>query len=542
MRLWRLLVPEAHARPGFTGRRPRPRPHRIGKPTCARRSDTVVQAFALQADGPPRFVRTWRFKGRYIDAPMNAGRIVLKFQQSLNLKPQVRGVLSNPAAFLAQPIPKNPIQLDNRAPATLLSCSSIYRTNMSDQDYRLTKVVAISASALTEVPKQAGFVGGGDQIYMSTENLYIAKVGKRWVPRDAGPVTPQANAARARKMRDALVITQVGFSPKSGEIEVLAQTDATIRGRPKDQWAFKELHHKGTSLLGVFTTTGKLWSKDPADATNNYLWILRRSGSELPVVAKIANIAPGETIRSIRYIGTWAYAVTFKKTDPLFAIDISNPLEPKIVGQLKIPGFSTYMHPVGEGRIIGIGFDVHEDAASKGADSVKFQGIKLSLFDVSNPRDMRELDTLVFGERGSYSDVTSDHHAFFYDPKLNRLAFPLTLLKGTAKTEAWKNKRKITFAGAVLVQIGGDKLKELAKWRHNRMIPETCHQEMRKGRWWEAKTESQDINRMYRVKDQYLTASRYGLKTYPVKRPQQTMQKLRFPGDFADCGIGQAKN
>jgi hypothetical protein len=73
-------------------------------------------------------------------------------------------------------------------------------------------------------------------------------------------------------------------------------------------------------------------------------------------------------------------------------------------------------------------------------------------------------------------------------------------------------------------------------------IPEKCHQEMRKGRWWEAKTESQDINRMYRVGDKYLTASRYGLKTYPVKRPQRTMQKLRFPGDFADCGIGRAKN
>jgi uncharacterized secreted protein with C-terminal beta-propeller domain len=542
-KLWQLLVPEAHAVPGsMIHRRPRPEP--VLRARCTMRPDTVVQAYRLRADGPPAYVRSWRFKGRYVDARMTAGRIVLIFQQQLNLVPQVRTVLSNPAAFLANvTIPKKPILLDTRKKTTLLSCSAIFRSKMDDQDYRLTKVVAIDASVLANIPKQAGFVGGGDQIYMSTQNLYISKVGKRWAPWSTDP-TANASRARKRSMRDSLVITQVGFAPRSGEITILAQTDSTIRGRPKDQWAFKELTHRdGTPLLGVFTTTGKMWSKDPQDLTNNYLWILKRSGSELSVVAKIADIARGESIRSLRYIGKWAYAVTFKKTDPLFAIDLTDPLQPHIVGELKIPGFSTYMHPVGEGKLIGIGFDVHEDIkAGGGAESVKFQGIKLSLFDISNPRDMRELDTMTFGGRGSYSDVTGDHHAFFYDPKLKRLAFPLTLLQGESKTEKWQTQKQITFAGAVLVQIGGQKLKELAKWRHNRWIPVKCYQEMQKGRWWESRTESQDVNRIFRIGDKYLTASRYGLKTYSVRTPQVTRQKLHFPGDFADCGIGRAKN
>jgi hypothetical protein len=93
----------------------------------------------------------------------------------------------------------------------------------------------------------------------------------------------------------------------------------------------------------------------------------------------------------------------------------------------------------------------------------------------------------------------------------------------------------------VLVQIGGKKLRELTKWRHNHMIPVTCYQEMQKGRWWEARVESQDINRIYRIGETYLSASRYGLKMYPVRRPQRTLQKLRFPGEFSDCGIGRAK-
>ena len=79
------------------------------------------------------------------------------------------------------------------------------------------------------------------------------------------------------------------------------------------------------------------------------------------------------------------------------------------------------------------------------------------------------------------------------------------------------------------------RLQTLLGFRTNR------YQEMQKGRWWEAKTESQDINRIYRVGDRYLTASRYGLKTYPVKTPKRTLQKLRFPGNFADCEIGRPK-
>jgi inhibitor of cysteine peptidase len=528
--LWRLLVPEAHALPGSPIMRgPRQPPPLPGKPVCIKRSDTVVQAFRLARNGPPEHVRSWRFKGGYVDARMTGGRVVLIFQQQLNLVAQVRAVLDSPDTFLGE-IPKRPIELDANNPATLLSCSSIFRSDLSDQDYRLTKVVAINASQLADTPRQAGFVGGGDQIYMSTENLYLAKIGKHWLPRET--------AGRERERRDSLVITQIGFFPQNGDITVLAQTDSEVKGRPKDQWAFKELQHQGTSLLGVFTTTGKLWSPDPADVPNNYLFILKRSGSELTVAARLADIARGETIRSLRYIGQWAYAVTFKRTDPLFAIDLSDPLAPKIVGELKIPGFSTYLHPVGDGLLIGIGFDVHEDEASRGKDSVKFQGIKLSLFDIRNPRDLRELDTMIFGGRGSYSDVTGDHHAFFYDPQLRRLAFPLTLLESTSKTEEWGTKRRrINFAGAVLVELSGDKLSEKARWRHNRWIPKQCYEEMRTGRWWEAQTESQDINRIYRIGRKYLTVSRYGLKTYPVGTPRQTSQQLHFPGDFAECGV-----
>lgn len=542
-RLWQLLAPEAHARPGFVP--PREPPHLTQpdrKPQCRTRTDTVVQAYKLRQDGRVEHMHSWRFKGGYVDARMTAGRIVLIFQQQLNLVPQLRAILTNPAMSLAHiAIPKEPIQLDKNDKASLLSCSAIYRSKMFDQDYRLTKVVAINATALAEVPKQAGFVGGGDQIYMSTENLYLAKVGKRWLPYKEGPPDPSADAVRERQMRDALMITQIGFAAQTGGIAILAQTDSSLQGRPKDQWAFREMSHEGKTLLGVFTTTGKMWSEDPLDITNNQLWILGRSGTELAVVAKLPDIAPGETIRSIRYIGKWAYAVTFKKTDPLFAIDLSHPLKPRIVGQLKIPGFSTYMHPVGEGKLIGIGFDVYQDESAEGAAAVKFQGIKLSLFDISDPRDMREVHTITFGGRGSYSDVTGDHHAFFYDPKLNRLAFPLTLLQGKSKTEKWQNTRHITFAGAVLVQIGPEKLRELARWRHNIWIPKKCYQEMQQGRWWEAKTVSQDINRVYRIEDKYLTVSRYGLKTYSVRTPQVTRQRLHLPA-FEDCDIGQAKN
>ncbi len=121
-------------------------------------------------------------------------------------------------------------------------------------------------------------------------------------------------------------------------------------------------------------------------------------------------------------MGERCYLVTFKKVDPLFTIDVSNPEEPKVLGKLKIPGYSDYLHPYDAGHLIGIG---KETVEAKEGDFAWYQGLKISLFDVNDVSNPKEVDKLVIGDRGTESPVLRDHHALLFDKRRNLLVIPV---------------------------------------------------------------------------------------------------------------------
>jgi uncharacterized secreted protein with C-terminal beta-propeller domain len=133
----------------------------------------------------------------------------------------------------------------------------------------------------------------------------------------------------------------------------------------------------------------------------------------------VKGLAPGERIQSTRFVGDKAYVVTFRQRDPLFTIDLSNPTSPRVAGELKIPGFSTYLHPVNDDLLIGFGRDVDEET---GRD----KGIQVSLFDVSDPSSPKRVATRSLSESGEHSEAAWDHHAFSYFPEQRILAVPVT--------------------------------------------------------------------------------------------------------------------
>ncbi|HLC37913.1 MAG TPA: beta-propeller domain-containing protein, partial [Candidatus Norongarragalinales archaeon] len=128
--------------------------------------------------------------------------------------------------------------------------------------------------------------------------------------------------------------------------------------------------------------------------------------------------AKGERIYSTRFMGNRLYLVTFKKTDPLFAIDLSNPSNPQVLGQLKIPGYSDYLHPYDENHLIGFGKSAVE--AEEG-DFAWYQGLKLSLFDVTDVSAIKEIGVFEIGDRGSESLALHDHKAFLFSKEKNGL-------------------------------------------------------------------------------------------------------------------------
>ena len=166
-------------------------------------------------------------------------------------------------------------------------------------------------------------------------------------------------------------------------------------------------------------TTVHVW--DSKMKSSNNIYIL---DTDLEHVSKIEGIAPGERIYSARFIGKKAYLVTFKKVDPFFTIDLSDPYNPKILGELKIPGYSDYLHPFDDNHIIGIGKDTVESYSSNFA---WYQGLKIALFDVSDFNNPREVSKVIIGDRGTDSPALHNHRAFLFDREKELLVIPLSL-------------------------------------------------------------------------------------------------------------------
>ncbi len=155
--------------------------------------------------------------------------------------------------------------------------------------------------------------------------------------------------------------------------------------------------------------------------TLNHIYVL---DANMNIVGKLEDLAPGESIYSARFIGDRAYMVTFKKIDPLFVIDLSTPSAPKVLGKLKIPGYSDYLHPYDENHIIGIG---KEAAEAKQGDFAWYQGVKLALFDVSDVENPKEIAKYNIGDRGTDSEALREHKAFLFSKEKNLLVIPVLL-------------------------------------------------------------------------------------------------------------------
>ncbi|MFQ6013649.1 MAG: beta-propeller domain-containing protein, partial [Thermoplasmata archaeon] len=273
----------------------------------------------------------------------------------------------------------------------------IYYDPEVEESGSLTNVVALDLldgetgylSVLT------GFVS---TVYMSPANLYVT-FGK-W--RRAGVFMPGEG--------DTLTTSIYRIAVEGTQLHPAAGGD--VKGWLLNQFSLDEQD----AHLRVATTT---WG----DVPQNHVYVLDEA---LEVVGALEGLAPGETIYSARFLGDLGYLVTFEKVDPFFVLDLADPRRPRVLGYLKIPGFSEYLHPLDETHILGVGKDTIEDPG--GAFSW-FQGLKLSLFDVSDVGDPKEVAKLLLGDRGSSSPVLYDHRAFLYIREARLVVLPVDLVE-----------------------------------------------------------------------------------------------------------------
>jgi uncharacterized secreted protein with C-terminal beta-propeller domain len=189
------------------------------------------------------------------------------------------------------------------------------------------------------------------------------------------------------------------------------KTSGEVPGRVLNQFSMDEYNGN----FRIATTTGNTWS----GTSLNHIYVLDPS---LSVIGKLENLAPKEQIYSARFMGDRAYLVTFVRTDPLFVIDLSNPYAPAVLGELKMPGFSEYLHPYDADHLIGIGQMTDENGRRTGQ-------LKLSLFDVTDVANPKEMSTYLIGEKGdyAYSEALDDHKAFLFSETKHLLVIPVSV-------------------------------------------------------------------------------------------------------------------
>jgi uncharacterized secreted protein with C-terminal beta-propeller domain len=311
-----------------------------------------------------------------------------------------------------------------RATRSLVDCDATYhpQTFAGFGTLSVLTVDPTDPDAATSASVQAD----GDRVYASRDRLYVATNGWQHLDGDR-QVVPEA-------------FTLVHAFDISGRAPARYTVSGRVAGVTIGQFAFSE--HEG--FLRVASTTTS------ASDSESRVTVLRDNGAVLEEVGRVDGLGPDEQIQAVRFLGPAGYVVTFRRTDPLYVVDLSDPRKPRVAGELKIPGYSAYLHPIGPGLLLGVGQDADEEGRTRGS--------QVSVFDVSDPAKPTRLHQLQLNDGGS-SIVEFDHHAFLWWAPTGLAVIPL-------QKYYWWTSEQRPFTGVVGLAVGREGVREVGRVRH----------------------------------------------------------------------------
>ncbi len=288
-------------------------------------------------------------------------------------------------------------------PATLFSPPPGTRRPVAN----MVVVTAIDLAA-PRIAQSLAIVGYGEAVYASPSSLFVATSRYDTLDLSGQPLA----------MLPSFFVTDI-HQVRLGADAIGLAGSASIEGaldENPDKAAFRLSDSQGR--LRVVTSHPSMWGSSSA----NRLTVLEPS-TRTPGLLRTVSVLPNanrpetlgkpyEMLYSTRFVGERLYAVTFKKVDPLYVVDLGDGTDPRIAGALEIPGFSDYLHPLPGGLLLGFGKDAKPAATSADGQWAWYQGLQLSLYDVSNAGAPREVRRVLLGKRGSDSALLRDHHAF----------------------------------------------------------------------------------------------------------------------------------
>ena len=378
----------------------------------------IVVIDEVLLDGVPRRGRTLRVEGRYVSSRSIAGtaRIVINsFPGDLGfVRPLNRAGISVATdvnrrvveqTTLSDWLPDYTLTAADGAvleqSERFLACERVHVPSVFG-GFGTASVLTVDLDGPLAPDRGAATFAAAETVYASLRNLYVAT--SAWVP--ASDLAGSEIAGRAAD-RYATSIHKFSFGTGGS---AAYEASGSVAGHLLNQFA---LHERGGHLF-VAATEGP---PGRFGGTVSRIVALRQQRGQLTEVGQVGDLGRGERIFAVRYIGDRAYVVTFRRVDPLYVVDLSDPTQPTVLGELKIPGFSSYLHPIGDGLLVGVGRDVTEWGSDR--------GLKLSLFDVSDATDPREIDTWTL--RDAYTDVGSDHRSFLWWARDQLMVLPVSL-------------------------------------------------------------------------------------------------------------------
>ena len=313
---------------------------------------------------------------------------------------------------------------------SVVSCDDVRHPRRFSGLDLLTVLTIDLDKGMFDVDRDA-IMAGAQTVYASTTGLYIAS--QRYVPAlEAGRAVPAHSRTELHRFE----------ASKPGQTSYASS--GSVAGFVLNQYSLSEFD----GALRVASTEQPAWLD--ADATRDsesFVTVLTERGSELAPVGRAEGLGRGERIYAVRFAGDKGYVVTFRQVDPLYTLDLSKKTDPRVVGELKILGYSAYLHPISEDLLLGVG----QDATAQG----RTQGTQLSLFDVSDPRRPGRRAQVSLGASAS-STAEYDPHAFLFWKPSNLAVIPLSTY----------GERGEEFQGAVGFSIGAARITEAGRITH----------------------------------------------------------------------------
>ncbi len=354
-----------------------------------------------------------------------------------------------------------------------------YRPATGD-GYYTTAVVTIDASNVEQQIGAVAVMADAGTIYASPDALYVTddeydyEGTTRHVTKVHKFVFEEQTGARyaGSGIVPGRLLNQFSLGEHDGYLRLATHVAPSFRGG-----------------IGIGVPATSVATADTAQANNsnepyNAVYVMAQLSSELKVIGEIENIAPNEDIYAARFIGPRGYLVTFERIDPLFVIDLSDPANPSLLGELKIPGYSEYLHPFGDNRLIGVGRSTVETPWG----GVLPDAVQLSLFDTSDPTDPQLIEQLALGGHGSQSLVSETHKAFTFLESQGLLGLPVRLTADDVTYESYT--MELAFDGVLVFDVAdtgfsalgrlaavdaGDRPWWLGDWRRAAFIDNTVY-------------------------------------------------------------------